>query len=69
MMQRLLERGLALAADARARTIERIAGQLRDQVRGTSVEIASGSIVLRGRHLLSRWISDPALRFASWRRG
>jgi hypothetical protein len=69
MMQRLMERGQALSAQARARTIERLAAQFRDQMRGVAVEVRSAGLVLRGRGLLARWLRDPALRFAAWRRG
>jgi hypothetical protein len=69
MMQQLLERGQAVAARAKGRAIERIAAQIRDELRGVSVETGSGGVVLRGRRLLARWLRDPALRFAAWRRG
>jgi hypothetical protein len=69
MMRRLLERGQAVAARAKGRAIERVAEQFRDELRGVSVEIGSGGVVLRGRRLLARWLRDPALRFAAWRRG
>ena len=68
-MEQLIKRGQALAAAARARTIERIASDLRGQVAGISVETGSAGVVLRGRRLLARWLREPVLRFASWRRG
>jgi hypothetical protein len=67
MTERLLARGQTIAARAKARTIERIAARIREQVRGISVRAGSAGIELRGRRLLARWLNDPALRFAAWR--
>jgi hypothetical protein len=68
-MQRLVERGERIAAQAKSAAVERMVAQFRDQVRGIAIETGSGEIILRGRRLLARWLVDPALRFAAWRRG
>jgi hypothetical protein len=68
MMQKLIARGQRIAAEVKARTIDRIAAQLGEQVRGVSVEAGSAGIELRGRRLLARWLNEPAMRFAAWRR-
>jgi hypothetical protein len=69
MMRALTERGQRLAAAAKARTIDRLAADLRADVPGIKVDAGSDRIVVRGRGLLQRWLSDPALRFSATRGG
>lgn len=41
-----------------------LAESLRSVARGISVEADGTAVVLRGRGLLRRWLSDSALRFS-----
>ena len=63
MMRALLKRGEELARTAQADRIERIAGRLREIVRGGSIETGEARVIVSGRGLLKRWLIDPQLRF------
>lgn len=57
------------AASARASArIERMAEVVRS-AGGIDAERRGDALVLRGRGLVRRWLSDGELRFAMWRRG
>lgn len=60
-MKQLLKRGEQLARDMERRRLEQIAAGIRDL--GVSVASEGSTLVLTGRKLIRRWLSDPALRF------
>jgi hypothetical protein len=58
----LLVRAETLARAAQRRRLQQIAAGLRGS--GVAVETTADSVVIRGRRLVQRWLSDPLLRFA-----
>lgn len=68
-MKALIQRADAIAQRARAKTAAKLAGSIRAAVRGVQVEAEPSAVVLSGRGLMRRWLTDPALRFAAggWR--
>jgi hypothetical protein len=62
MMYGLLVGAESIARAAQRRRLQQIAAGLRG--RGVTVEVAADSVVIRGRRLVQRWLSDPLLRFA-----
>ena len=65
MMEKLMARAGELARAARSRRLQQIAARLSEQ--GLAFESDGESLVLRGRRLAQRWLSDPLLRFVSAR--
>jgi hypothetical protein len=63
MMEKLLGRGLQLAAAAQTLTVAAVAARLKEALPGTSVATSADQIVLRGKGLMKRWLTDPSLRF------
>lgn len=63
MMETLMARGETAAQRARAGRIEAIAQAVAAQVPGVHTDTSTEEIVLTGRGLLRRWLTDPALRF------
>jgi predicted NBD/HSP70 family sugar kinase len=62
MMEKLLDRGQALAGDAQQRKLAEVAGQLRAMF-GNAVEIEGDRVLVSGRGIMKRWLIDPSLRF------
>jgi hypothetical protein len=63
MMGKLLKRGEDLAYAARERALDDVVERLTILLRGVSVEIEEARVLVSGRGLLKRWLSDPQLRF------
>ena len=63
MMERLLERAEGAARKVEVDRIQAIAKAAVEELSGVSVVRTATGVVLRGRHLLERWLLDPALRF------
>lgn len=62
MMEKLLDRGQAIASDAQQRKLADLAGQLRSMF-GTAVEIEEDRALVSGRGIMRQWLADPSLRF------
>jgi hypothetical protein len=65
MMEALMARGEAIARDAQQRKIADVAQQLRTMFGGVPVQTDDAQVVVRGRGLLKRWLTDPSFRFLS----
>lgn len=63
MMERLLARGEAIAAEAEARTIARAAEEIGQALPDVAVTTAAGGLVLVAPGLSRRMAEDPALRW------
>lgn len=63
-MSALAERGRAIGEAARARLTERVRGALAE-VPGVTAAIEDGEVVLRGRRLGVRAMTEPALRWVA----
>lgn len=63
MINRFVERAEAVARKRQRRRIERILSAIEDRASGVSAEATASTIVLSGRGLVRRWLSDPSLRF------
>ena len=63
MSERLMARGERAVEERRARLVAAVMHDVED-VRGVAVEVERDGIVLSGRGLRRRWLSDPRLRFA-----
>lgn len=59
----LMTRAEAIARSAQQRRLEQLASAMR--AIGVSADVASDSILCRGKRLVARWLSDPAFRFAA----
>ena len=65
MMDGLIRRAEMLAAAAQRRQVRRLAARMAELLGSGAVEIVDAKVVVRGRGLLKRWLSDPDLRFLS----
>lgn len=67
-MQRLITRVTVLARTRQLRTIQRLASSARSELTGVDVTVADDSVVLSGRNVLRKWLSDSSMRFLgrSW---
>jgi len=65
MMDGLIRRAGMLAAAAQRRQVRRLAARMAELLGSGAVEIVDAKVVVRGRGLLKRWLSDPGLRFLS----
>jgi hypothetical protein len=63
MMENLLARGEAIARDAQQQKIADVAQQLRSIVASAAVQVEDGQVLVRGRGLMRRWLTDPSFRF------
>jgi hypothetical protein len=63
MMEKLLERGQALAGEAQKRKLADVAQQLRAMFGNAAVQVESGQVRVSGRGIMKRWLADPSLRF------
>jgi hypothetical protein len=65
MMERLAQRGEALAREAQRRSVARLAQRFRVLFGVQAVQTDDAQVVVNGRGLMRRWLVDPALRFLS----
>lgn len=63
MMERLEARGESLGAAAAERAAQQLGAVARETLPGVAVSVEPGRVVLSGRGLGRRWLSDPALRW------
>lgn len=63
MMEKLLARGGKLAAAAQQRKIGEVAQQLRTMFGSTAVSVEESQVLVRGKRMIKRWLTDPSLRF------
>jgi len=69
MMSQLLKRGEELARAAQRERTKRIASRLKQLVGGIAIEVEEARVLVSGRGLLKRWLTDPQLRFLTGDRG
>lgn len=63
MMEALIRRGEELARAAQRAKIVAVAEQLQSQLSDAAVDVAETGVLVRGRAIGKRWLTDPALRF------
>ena len=63
MMARLMMRAERIARDAEERKVNEIADRLRELLVGATITVEDMRVIVSGRGLLKRWLSDPGLRF------
>ena len=63
MTGKLLERGEALAREARRRKLRSVVEQLRAMFGSAAIEVEDARVLVSGRGLTKRWLIDPRLRF------
>ena len=64
-MARLLRRADELARARQRRGVGQVAEQIRELLGSASIDVEESRIIVSGRGLLKRWLSDPRLRFMS----
>jgi hypothetical protein len=62
-MEKLLDRGQALASDGQQRKISDVAHQLRAMFGNAPVQVENDEVLVSGRGIMKRWLADPSLRF------
>jgi len=63
MMERMVARGAEIARRAEARQVERVADQMRALLGDAAVSTFETRVMVHGRDILLRWLTEPALRF------
>lgn len=63
MMERLLKRGDEIARAAARRGVTQVAERLRARFGARAVQVDEARVVLSGRGLVRRWLTEPGLRF------
>lgn len=63
MMAALLKRGEELVRDAQARRVSDVADRLSAMFGSGAVDVEDARVIVRGRSLIKRWLTDPQLRF------
>jgi hypothetical protein len=63
MMERLLKRGDEIARTAQRRGVARVAESLRALFGSGAVEAEEARVLVSGRGLMRRWLTEPGLRF------
>lgn len=63
MMSRFIQRVEDVARAEQARRIAELIARVREVLGEGSVQAEDGRILVRGRGLVKRWLSDPSLRF------
>jgi predicted NBD/HSP70 family sugar kinase len=63
ILSTLLARGETLAGEQLQKKVQDVATQLRAAFGNAAVRVEDAQVVVGGRGLLKRWLSDPALRF------
>jgi predicted NBD/HSP70 family sugar kinase len=63
MLAGLLSRGEELARDQLQKKVTDVAAQLRAIVGNAAVSVQDARVVISGRGIVKRWLTDPTLRF------
>lgn len=63
MMSRLMQRAEDRAHRRQRSRVSELAKQLKAMLGEAVVEAEDGRVVVRGRGILRRWLTDPRLRF------
>jgi hypothetical protein len=63
MMDALMRRAELLAASEQRRRLASLAERMREMLGRASVEIVDAKVVVSGRGLVRRWLTEPGLRF------
>ena len=63
MMDQLLRRAEDMGRARRAGRVTELTKRLRELLGEGSVQAEEGRILVRGRGMVKRWLSDPSLRF------
>jgi hypothetical protein len=65
MMASFIRRAEEIARIRRRAKVGAIAEKLRETLGETAVSVEEARVVVRGRGIIRRWLTDPALRFLS----
>jgi hypothetical protein len=65
MMERLMQRAEDLVMTAQRRQVAKLAAAVKSMLGSSMVQIEDSNVILGGRGLLKRWLTDPGLRFLS----
>lgn len=63
MIVALLQRGERLAREYQRQTVQSVAEQLRGMFGDAAVEVEEQRVLVRGREIMKRWLTEPSLRF------
>ena len=63
MMEKLAARGNDVALRVQEQKVQRVAQQLRTMFGGGAVDVEEARVLVRGRGMIKRWLTDPSLRF------
>lgn len=63
MMEKLFAAGERIAREAQKRQAAATAARLRAMLGAAAVEATERQVIVRGKGLVSRWLTDPRLRF------
>lgn len=63
MMNKLIARGKAVARQAQAARVQRVATHLSSVLGSSAVEAREAQVLVRGKGIIKRWLIDPSLRF------
>ena len=63
MMDKLVERGAAIARDGQEQRVQRAAEQLRSLFGSSAVNVSETQVLVSGRGMIKRWLIDPSVRF------
>lgn len=63
MMDKLVARGEQIAAQAQAIQVNRVAQRLRAMFGSPAVTTEEAQVMVSGRGLARRWLTDPSVRF------
>lgn len=66
MLPNLLRRGEQLVNEALQKKVAEVAAQLRMTFGAAAISIEDSRVVINGRGVMKRWLTDPALRFIGW---
>jgi len=65
MMATLVRRAGELARARQHLKARQIAEELKELIKGASIEVDEARVLVRGRGIIKRWLIDPSLRFLS----
>jgi hypothetical protein len=64
-MDALLSRAEQRARGAVARNLSMVAMRMRSLIGGAAVQVGDGQVMVSGRGVAKRWLSEPDVRFLS----